>query len=85
MLAGTRTPCLAQQILGAITGTVLDSSGGAVGGAAVTARNVNTNYQVTAHSQSNGSYVISNLPAGTYEVSFSKEGFETETHTEVPV
>ena len=85
LLIGSRTPYLAQQIVGTITGTVLDSSGAAVGEAKVTARNVDTNFEVTVHSKSNGSYAISNLPGGTYEVSFSKEGFETETHTQVLV
>jgi len=84
-LTVTRDPFLAQQIVGTITGTVLDSSGAAVGEATVTARNVDTNFEVTVHSKSNGSYAVSNLPGGTYEVSFSKEGFETETHTQVLV
>jgi hypothetical protein len=85
VLIGTETPNLAQQIVGAITGTVLDSSGAAVGNAAVKAHNVATNLDVTAHSESNGTYAISNLPAGTYELTFTKEGFETETHTQVLV
>jgi hypothetical protein len=85
ILIGSQAPCLAQQIVGAITGTVLDSSGAAVGGAVVKAHNVATNLEVTVHSESNGSYSISNLPVGTYELSFAKEGFETETHTQVLV
>ena len=85
VLIGSRTPYLAQQIVGTITGTVLDSSGAAVGNAAVKAHNVATNLDVTVHSESNGTYSISNLPAGTYELTFTKEGFETETHTQVLV
>ena len=85
VLIGSQTPSLAQQIVGAITGTVLDSSGAAVGEATVTARNVDTNLDVTVKSTSNGAYSISNLPVGTYELSFSKEGFQTETHTQVLV
>jgi len=81
----THIPARAQQILGAITGTVRDSSGAVVGDVAVTARNLATNLSVTAHSQSTGSYSISNLPAGTYELTFTKEGFETERHTQVLV
>ena len=82
---GSRVPCQAQQIVGAITGTVLDSSGGAVGDTVVKARNLATNLELTVRSKSNGSYAISDLPVGTYEVSFAKEGFETETHTEILV
>ena len=85
VLIGTHTPSLAQQIVGAITGTALDSSGGVVSDASVKAHNVATNLDVTVHSESNGTYSISNLPAGTYELTFTKEGFETETHTQVLV
>src|ERR1700678_4323169 len=78
-------PAAAQTVLGSITGTVKDATGAAVPGAAVTADNIGTNLQVTAHSDSNGSYLIPNLPAGMYKVVFKMEGFDLETHTEVPV
>ncbi|MGA3239930.1 MAG: carboxypeptidase regulatory-like domain-containing protein, partial [Bryobacteraceae bacterium] len=79
------TPLAAQQILGAITGTVKDSSGAAVPGATVKAINTATNLEVTATTESNGSYLVPNLPAGTYVLAITKEGFETESHTEVLV
>jgi hypothetical protein len=85
LLIAGRTPSLGQLILGAITGTVRDASGASVQDAAVKARNVATNLNVTTRSQSNGSYSVSNLPAGTYELSFTKEGFDLETHPEVVV
>lgn len=84
-LIALRLPCQAQLTVGSINGTVLDSSGAAVQGAEVKAHNVGTNLDVTAHSSSAGSYSISNLPVGIYEVSFTKSGFETETHTHVIV
>jgi Carboxypeptidase regulatory-like domain len=71
--------------LGSITGTVVDSSGAAVGGAAVQAVNIATNLQVSAQTGGNGSYVIQNLPAGTYKLTFTKQGFQTESHTEILV
>jgi hypothetical protein len=83
-LAGC-VPSRAQQILGAITGTVRDVSGAAAGDVMVTARNIATNLTVSARSQSTGSYSVSNLPAGTYELTFTKEGFDAERHTEVVV
>jgi len=82
---GFHGPLRAQQVLGTITGTVKDASGGAVPDATVKAVNTATNLSVTAKTQGNGSYSLSNLPAGTYHVSFAKDGFETETHTEVLV
>ncbi len=87
LLAVSFTPhlLLAQQVLGGITGTVKDSSGAAVPDATVQVRNVGTNLKMTVHTDSNGSYSIANLPVGPYEVSFTKSGFDTETHTQVPV
>ncbi len=78
-------PGFAQQTVGAITGTVSDPSGAAVPDATVKAVNVATDLEVVAHTKSNGSYVIPDLPVGTYRVTVSKEGFKTETHTEVLV
>ncbi len=75
----------AQQVLGAITGTVKDSSGAAVPDAAVKARNTATNLSVKAQTQVNGRYLLPNLPIGTYELTFTHEGFETEAHTQVLV
>jgi len=74
-----------QQTVGAITGTVMDSSGAAVPDATVKAVNVATNLEVRAKTKSNGSYLIPDLPAGTYKLTVTKEGFKTETHTEVLV
>jgi hypothetical protein len=78
-------PLAAQQILGAITGTVKDATGAGVPGAAVKAINTATNLEVTAKTESNGSYLVPNLPAGTYTLAITKEGFETESHPEVLV
>jgi hypothetical protein len=76
---------LAQDVLGGITGTVKDSTGAAVPDVTVRARNIGTNLEVIQHTQGNGSYVVGNIPAGAYQLTFTKEGFETETHTQVVV
>ena len=78
-------PLRGQDVLGAITGTVKDSTGAAVPDATVHARNVDTNLEVVQRTQTNGSYSVPNIPAGTYHLTFTKEGFETETHTRVLV
>src|SRR5579884_129507 len=75
----------AQEILGAITGTVKDASGAAVPGADVSARNTATNLAVHTTTGANGTYLLPNLPIGTYELNFSKSGFEKESHTQVIV
>jgi Carboxypeptidase regulatory-like domain/TonB dependent receptor len=78
-------PSKAQQTLGAITGTVTDPTGAAVPDATVKATNLATNLEVTAQSKSNGTYEIPQLPAGTYKMTFTKDGFKTESHTEILV
>jgi hypothetical protein len=75
----------AQDILGAITGTVKDASGSAIAGATIKAVNINTNLSVTIKSDSSGSYLVNNLQSGTYKLTFSKEGFDLESHPEVIV
>jgi hypothetical protein len=83
--AGSQLPLQAQQTLGAITGTVKDASGAPVPDATVRAVSVSTNLSVSEKTQTNGSYLIPNLPAGTYRLMMSKDGFDTETHTQVVV
>ena len=78
-------PLCAQQLLGGITGTVVDASGAAVPDAAVTVKNQDTNLQVKTATSGNGSYLVPNLPIGNYSVAFSKEGFKTEAHTAILV
>jgi len=75
----------AQATFGAITGTVKDASGASVPGADVQARNLATNLIAHAETQGTGNYELLNLPIGTYELTVTKEGFERETHTQVPV
>jgi Carboxypeptidase regulatory-like domain len=74
-----------QQTLGSINGTVTDASGAVVPGATVKARAVATNLEVTAESKSDGSFSITDLPIGTYEVTFSKEGFQTAAYPQIIV
>src|ERR1700691_460382 len=78
-------PVGAQDILGAITGTVKDSSGAVVADATVLVRSIGTNEATTQHTDANGSYSALNLPIGMYEVTISKTGFQTESHTQVQV
>lgn len=65
----------AQQTTGAITGTVMDPTAAAVPDATVKAVNVATNLEVSAQTNTNGSYLIPDLPAGRYRVTITKEGF----------
>ncbi len=75
----------AQQTLGSMNGTVTDASGAVVQGATVKARSVATNLEVSATTKSDGSFSIADLPIGTYEVKFAKEGFETADYPQIIV
>jgi hypothetical protein len=75
----------AQQTLGSMNGTVSDSSGAVVPGATVKIRAIATNLEVTAVSKNDGSFSITDLPIGTYEVKFSKDGFETADYPQILV
>ena len=76
---------LSQQTLGSMNGTVSDSTGAVIQGAAVKARALATNLEVTATSKSDGSFSIADLPIGMYEVKFVKDGFETDVHPQIIV
>jgi len=78
-------PTFAQQTLGSINGTVTDASGAVVQSADVSIRNTGTNLVVTAKSKGDGSFSIVDLPIGNYEVTFSKQGFKKEVHSQILV
>jgi outer membrane receptor protein involved in Fe transport len=67
----------AQATDGVITGSATDPQGAALANVAVTARNIETGTSRTVQSGSNGEYRLTALPAGTYDLSFSLEGFAT--------
>jgi hypothetical protein len=63
-----------------ISGTATDSSGAALVGATVQARNVGTNVTQSTVSDAAGRYRIPDLPIGQYEVQASISGFQTVVH-----
>src|SRR5271167_3755985 len=60
---------------GTDAGTVTDPSGAAVAAAAVTLTDKATNIPRTASTNENGRYILVDVPAGTYDVTVSKQGF----------
>lgn len=58
-----------------IQGTVFDEGGGTVAKAAVTLTNIDTAETHTAESDSEGNYLFSALPAGSFTLLISSEGF----------
>jgi Carboxypeptidase regulatory-like domain/TonB dependent receptor len=68
----------AQQTLGGITGTVTDTSGGVLADTLVTIVGDQTALTRTQKTSSSGAYEFSNLPIGTYTLTFTHDGFETQ-------
>lgn len=73
-------PVAAQTSVGQIAGTVMDSTGAVLPGAAVTVTNIGTHATRTTNSDGAGYYIITNLSIGDYTISASKSGYGTETH-----
>jgi len=67
----------AQLDTGTISGTVSDQSGGAIPGAAITIRNVETGVARNLVTNAAGRYEAAALPVGSYEVRTSLAGFQT--------
>jgi carboxypeptidase family protein/TonB-dependent receptor-like protein len=81
---GTGALARGQGSLGAITGTVEDSSGGVVPDLPLTIQNVDTGVKWTATTSSAGYYRIA-LPPGTYRLEAQKQGFKTHVTDKILV
>jgi hypothetical protein len=77
------TPVFSQSSNGTISGTVADASGAIVPGVMVTATNNATGVVSTALSNDAGVYNFASLLPGTYKVSASIPGFQTQTFNDV--
>ncbi|MGA2072759.1 MAG: carboxypeptidase regulatory-like domain-containing protein [Terriglobia bacterium] len=70
-------PALAQTaVLATIGGTITDSTGAVIPGAAITVTNTGNQLASKTSSNSAGYYVVADLPSGNYDVKAEKEGFE---------
>src|SRR6202161_3984472 len=68
----------AQQTLGGITGTVTDKTSSVLPETVVTIVGDQTSLTRTQKTNPNGSYDFVNLPIGTYTLTFTHDGFESE-------
>jgi hypothetical protein len=66
----------AQTDRGTITGTVSDPAGAVVPNATIEIKNTETSVVFTGASTNTGNYTISSIPAGTYELSVTANGFK---------
>jgi hypothetical protein len=69
--------CFGQsQVSGTISGTISDASGAVIPGAKITATNKGTGQIQASTTNEAGYYTVVSLPAGIYDVTAEKEGFE---------
>jgi len=71
------------QVSASLSGTVTDPSGAALSGAAVAAKNVDTQTVRSAVTDAEGRYRFFSLPVGEYELRCAKAGFKEEVRTGV--
>jgi hypothetical protein len=85
-VASITTPAAqAQSNYGAVVGTVTDTTGADIPGAAVTLKNNETNAVQTTKSGSGGTYTFLNLNPGTYSVTIADTGFKGFTRNQIDV
>src|SRR6266516_6844282 len=68
---------------GTVTVTVLDPSGSVVAGAQLELRDVSTNIVRKAQTQASGTHTFVNLSLGTYKLTVTKSGFQTQIYDNV--
>jgi hypothetical protein len=82
-LAWGSATAFAQVTTATLLGTVSDSQGGVLAGAAVTATNLDTGLVRTVRTDPSGSYTMVNLPLGRYQLKAEAEGFKTKVVTDL--
>jgi hypothetical protein len=78
-------PAAAQVSTGEFSGTVVDASGASVAGAKVVATNAETGVSREVSTDAAGSYVLTLLPPGTYNLSAESPGFRRVVQSSVPL
>ena len=79
------TAALGQTFRGGISGTVVDPSGAVVAGASVSIEHNATGLQRSMLTTSAGAFTFSELSTGTYTVTVSNSGFQTQKNADVEV
>jgi len=72
----TSSPTIFAQATGGLTGVVTDQNGALIQGVSITVKNTGTNLIRNAVTNDESRWTITQLPVGTYSVSYEKEGFK---------
>jgi uncharacterized membrane protein len=75
----------AQVLYGSIAGTVTDASQASIPGATVQVVNVDVNQSRQTVSNNSGEFSFPALPAGTYRLTVTKQGFQSFSEREITV
>src|SRR4051812_16606372 len=79
LVAACSIAASAQETTGTLTGTTTDQTGAVLPGVTVTIKSTTTNFIRSAVTGGSGTYMVSLLPVGPYEVTFELEGFQAVT------
>src|SRR5690348_10600556 len=71
------------QAVGQIQGVATDTSGGVLPQVKVTVSGTGLQQPLTATTSENGTYLLTNVPIGTYKITFDLAGFKQAVRTEV--
>jgi hypothetical protein len=82
-LLAAAVPALAQRSTATIRGVATDQTGGVMPGVTITAKNEVTGFTRSAVTNTDGIYVLSELPVGSYTVTAEVAGFKTVTKTKM--
>ena len=72
-------------LTGQISGTVVDNTKAVLPGVTVTVKNVNTGVSRDAVTDGTGAFVVTNLLAGSYDVTISLTGFKAAEQKNIPL
>src|SRR5215831_13070992 len=79
----TLQPLWGQDVTAAITGNVVDANDRSIAGATVSAKDTNRGTVWTTHTNNVGSFTLSRVPIGNYEVRVEATGFQTAVQSPV--
>ncbi len=83
LLALILPPAAFSQVTAAISGTVQDSTGNGIHGAAVTVKNLESGAARSVVTGDTGQFQVLSLPVGPYQVRAEKPGFKTEVRNSI--